>query len=256
MRNRCVFALLVLLLLFTAGCSDFASSNGNKTTPLDTSTYIGTSTSTTRTSIVTTIKTTSEPTSTFSSTGNQPNITNTTPTSTHRTGYNSTTATPENAQLTEKIGSLAVEKSEISIFCLDEGSFDKLVRDANATSFLYTKKMTYPQDGDLFYRGLMSPFRVNQELIKFAGSPSKVEKYLQENNVHAQVKYATLIYTQFVPVTLYLQTNDGIYFIAVKSKHIPDAGQDASAYTYHYALYDPTSFTAFVEQCRKEQKSY
>ena len=169
---------------------------------------------------------------------------------TFRTGFQSTTATPEENQFVEMTSQSALSTEEITLFYLDEKRFDKLVSDKEAKSFLYTTKRTYPQDGETFPRGIVAPFYVNKRLVNFVGNPVKIEEYLLKNNVDTEVTYSALIYTQFVLVTLYIQTTDGNYFITVDD--IPGKEYGTSAYTYRYALHTPKEYAKFVKDSREE----
>ena len=217
-------------------------------------------TTTTKTAVKTTVPTAKKTTIKKTKTTTKLNKTKPTTTSTttitttyYPTGYRSTTATPESSQFIEKITDSAAPKEEIIIFYLDEKPFDQLVLDASVTEFLYTDKKSYTHDGGIFYRGLVSPFQVIPKLVDFVGNPSEIERFLQENNLNAKVTYASLIYTQFVQVTLYVRTTDAVYFVTVDEEDF--YSHAAGCYItcgYRYTLYTPAEFATFVQESREE----
>jgi hypothetical protein len=63
---------------------------------------------------------------------------------------------------------------------------------------------------------------VNSKLIAFAGSPQALESFLTENGIVATVKDSALLFTRIhIPVAIWVNTDGGDYFIAIKE--IPPA---------------------------------
>ena len=110
----------------------------------------------------------------------------------------------------------------------------------------------YPDQGEVFYRGMAAPFIVNSLLINFAGDPSELKKYLAQNGITGNIKNSALFYTApSIPMTIWVKTDQGNFFITV-DEVIPDLNGpgiesnswNADKYSYTYTFYKQSAYFA------------
>ncbi|MCL2671000.1 MAG: hypothetical protein FWF10_03075 [Clostridiales bacterium] len=136
------------------------------------------------------------------------------------------------------------EINKITIYDMSRDQFRRFIENPVA-DILETGEVSvyvYPRDGEVFYRGMASPFRVNTALLDFAGSKAELALYLSQNGIIADIESTAMMYTKktwytsMPSMVIWVKTNRGDFFISVEEV-VPDLNSIPVKYNDWYAEY-------------------
>jgi len=142
--------------------------------------------------------------------------------------------------------------NKIAIYTLSSNIFNQFIGNPSVDILNETtegiSKHVYPDQGEVFYRGLASPLRINNLLMSFAGDTAELEKYLAQNGITATVENTALIYNKpKIPVAIWIKTDQSNFFIAVEDEPISGLtalpnNWNVNNFTYVYTLYEQAAY--------------
>ena len=153
--------------------------------------------------------------------------------------------------------------TKIKIYGMDREAFFQFIENPSNNSLQGITANVYPDDGEVFFRGTVSPFIVNSSLINFAGDLTELKKYLSQNGITGNIENTAMIYyTPQIPMTIWVKTNQGDFFITVDEvipdlNNLPSKTNDwyAEYYSYVYTFYKQSDYCAKFKPSKTQTTS-
>lgn len=123
-------------------------------------------------------------------------------------------------------------KLDITAYELERENLNSFVVNCSIEDLEKCKKQALRYDKNTGYYFVKEAhlFRVDQAMIDFVYDKQEITKYLTENDIDATAEYTALLIVPHTPITLYVKTDDGNFFITI-NEDIEDDGHVYRLYT-------------------------